>query len=53
MNTLSSKLTALVGALIVNGLIMCAVAYLFEVQSHPHLSLISFAQQLAAHAWVI
>ena len=53
MNTISSKLTAVIAALIVNTLIMGAVAYLFEVQSHPHMSLIAFAQQLAARPWVI
>ena len=50
-NTTSSKLAALAIALIVNGLIMSAVGYLFEIQSHPHLSAISFARQLAAHQW--
>jgi hypothetical protein len=35
MNTLSSKLTALAAALLMNGLIMGAVGYLFEIQSHP------------------
>ena len=52
MNTLSSKLTAFAAALMVNGLVMGAIGYLFEIQSHPHLSVISFARQLAAHQWV-
>jgi hypothetical protein len=53
MNTISSKLTAVVAALLMNCMIMGAVGYLFELQSHPHLSVIFFAQQLAAHSWVI
>jgi hypothetical protein len=52
MHTLSSKLAALVGALIVNGLVMSAVGYLFELQSHPHLSALSFARAVAAHPWL-
>jgi hypothetical protein len=53
MNTLSSKLTAFAAALVMNSLIMGAVGYLFEIQSHPHVSVISFARQLAAHQWFI
>jgi hypothetical protein len=53
MNTLSSKLTALAAALLMNSLIMGAVGYLFEFQSHPHMSVISFARQVAAHQWLI
>jgi hypothetical protein len=53
MNALSSKLTALAAALLMNGLIMGAVGYLFELQSHPHISVISFARQVAAHQWLI
>jgi hypothetical protein len=53
MNTISSKLTALAMALIINTLIMGAVGFLFELQSHPHLSVISFARQLAAHQWFV
>jgi hypothetical protein len=51
MNTLSSKLTALAAALVMNGLIMGAVGYLFEIQSHPHMSVVSFARQVVAHQW--
>jgi hypothetical protein len=40
MNTLSSKLTAFAAALMVNGLVLGAVGYLFEIQSHPHMSMI-------------
>lgn len=51
--TTSSKLTALAAALLMNSLIMGAVGYLFEIQSHPHLSVVSFARQIAAHQWLI
>jgi hypothetical protein len=51
MNTLSTKLTAFAAALMVNGLVMGAVGFLFEIQSHPHLSVVSFARQLATHQW--
>jgi hypothetical protein len=53
MNAISSKLGALATALLMNGLIMSAVGYLFEVQAQPHLSVVSFARQLAAHQWFI
>jgi hypothetical protein len=53
MNTLTSKLTTLGAALLVNSLIMGAVGYLFEIQSHPQMSVISFARQLAAHQWFV
>ena len=53
MNTLSSKLTAFAAALMVNGLVLGALGYLFEIQSHPHMSVISFARQLAAHQWFV
>jgi len=53
MNTLSSKLTAFAAALVMNSLIMGAVGYLFEIQSHPHMSVISFARQIVAHQWLI
>jgi hypothetical protein len=53
MNTISSKLTAFAAALVMNGLIMGAVGYLFEIQSHPHMSVISFARQIVAHQWLI
>ena len=53
MNTLSSKLTAFAAALMVNGLVMGAVGYLFEIQSHPHTSVLSFARQVVAHQWFI
>jgi hypothetical protein len=51
MNTLSTKLTAFAAALMVNGLLMGAVGFLFELQSHPHMSVISFAQRIATHQW--
>ena len=53
MNTLSSKFTAFAAALLMNGLVMGALGYLFEIQSHPHMSVISFARQIAAHQWFI
>lgn len=53
MNAISSKLSAFTAALIMNSLIMGAVGYLFEIQSHPHMSVISFARQVAAHQWLI
>jgi hypothetical protein len=52
MNTLTSKLTAVAAALAMNSLIMGAVGYLFEIQSHPHMSVISFARQIAVHQWL-
>jgi hypothetical protein len=51
VNTLSSKLTALAAAFLMNGLVIGAVGYLFELQSHPHLSVISFARAVATHQW--
>jgi hypothetical protein len=53
MNTLSSKLTAFAAAVLMNGLIMGAVGYLFELQSHPQMSAIAFARQIATHQWLI
>jgi hypothetical protein len=53
MNTLATKLTAFAAALVMNSLIMGAVGFLFEVQSHPDMSLTSFARQLAVHQWFI
>jgi hypothetical protein len=53
VNTLSSKLTALAAALMINGLVMGAMGYLFELQSHPHMSVISFARQIVTHQWLI
>ena len=53
MNTLSTKLTALAATLLMNGLVMGAVGYLFEIQSHPHMSAISFARAVVAHQWMI
>jgi hypothetical protein len=38
MTTLSSKLTALAAAILMNSLIMGAVGFLFEIQSHAHLA---------------
>jgi hypothetical protein len=52
MHALSSNLTALAAALLMNGLVMGAVGYLFELQSHPHMSVISFARQVITHQWL-
>ena len=38
MNTLTSKLTAFAAAIVMNGLLMGAVGFLFELQSHSLLS---------------
>jgi hypothetical protein len=51
MHSFSSKLTTFAAALAMNGFIMGAAGYLFELQSHPHMSVISFAQRIAAHQW--
>ena len=53
MNTLSSKLTAFAAALVMNSLIMGTVGFLFELQSHPHLSIAAFAGRVATHQWLI
>jgi hypothetical protein len=53
MNTLSSKFTALAAAVLMNGMIMSAVGYLFALQSHPHLSAISFAKAVVTQQWLI
>jgi hypothetical protein len=50
--TISSKLAALATALLVNGLIMGGVGYMFEIQSHPHMSVISFARQLVSSSLI-
>ncbi|MEO7205673.1 MAG: hypothetical protein ABI145_02540 [Steroidobacteraceae bacterium] len=51
MNTISSKLTALAAALVMNGLILGAVGYLFEIQAHPQMSVVSIAPQVGTHQW--
>jgi hypothetical protein len=52
MTTLSSKFTALAAALLMNSLIMGAVGYLFEIQSHPHMSVVAFAKAVVTHQWL-
>jgi hypothetical protein len=52
MNTLYTKLTSFAAALLMNGLVMGAVGYLFALQSHPHMSAISFARAVVAHQWL-
>ena len=49
MNTLSSKLTAFAAALLMNGLVMGALGYLFVLQSQPNMSAIGFAKAIVAH----
>jgi hypothetical protein len=53
MNTLSSKLTAFAAALLMNGMIMTAVGYLFALQAHPNLSAITFAKAVVAQQSLI
>ena len=52
MNAISSKLTSLAAALLVNGFVMAGIVYLFALQAHPHLSAISFAREIVAHQWL-
>ena len=52
MTTLSSKFTALAAALLMNSLIMGAVGYLFEIQSHPQMSVVAFAKAVVTHQWL-
>jgi hypothetical protein len=52
MNAITSKLSAVAAALAINGLVLGALGYLFELQSHPHLSVVSSALRLA-HQWLI
>jgi hypothetical protein len=52
MNTISSKLTAFAAAIVMNGIIMTAVGYLFALQSHPDLSALAFAHKAVAHQWL-
>jgi hypothetical protein len=53
MNTLSSKLSAFAAALAMNSLILCAVGYVFALQTQPHLSAVSFAKAVVSHQWLI
>jgi hypothetical protein len=48
MNTLSTKLTAFAAALLMNGLVMGALGYLFVLQSDPNISAIAFAKAIVA-----
>ncbi|HEY2464481.1 MAG TPA: hypothetical protein VGI32_10510 [Steroidobacteraceae bacterium] len=52
MNAITSKLTAGAAALLINGLVLGAVGYLFELQSQPHLSVVSAVLRLATHQWL-
>jgi hypothetical protein len=54
MNTrISSKLAALAIALMMNSLLIGGIAYLFDAQTQQHLSVLTFAKQMAAFQWVI
>ena len=53
MNSLSSKLIAFAAALITNSLIMAAVGFLLDIQSHPHLTVASFARAVVTHHWFV
>jgi len=53
MNTFSVKLSAVAAALLINGLVMGTLGYLFEIQSHPHMSIVSFARHVVTHQWLI
>jgi hypothetical protein len=52
MNTFTTKLTAFAAALVLNGLVMSAVGYLFALQAQPQLSAIAFAHKVVAHQWL-
>lgn len=52
MNTLTSKFSAFAAACLMNGLVMGALGYLFEIQSHPNITVISFAKAVATHQWL-
>jgi hypothetical protein len=49
LNTLSSKLAAFAAALLMNGLIMGALGYLFVLQSAPNISAIAFAKAVVGN----
>ena len=49
MNTLSSKLTAFAAALMMNGLLLGALGYLFALQSHSNISALAFTKAVVAH----
>jgi hypothetical protein len=54
MNTrISSKLAAFAIALMMNSVIIGGVGYLFDAQTHGHLSPISLAKQIATFRWLI
>ena len=49
LNALSTKLTAFAAAVLMNGLVMGALGYLFVLQSAPNMSAIAFATAVVAH----
>jgi hypothetical protein len=52
MNSISSKFTALAAALLITSVTMGTLGYLFEIQSHPELSVIAFARKIVAYQWL-
>jgi hypothetical protein len=52
LNSLSTKLTAFAAALLMNGLVMGALGYLFVLQSDPNLSAVAFAKAVVGHQWL-
>jgi hypothetical protein len=49
LNTLSTKLAAFAAALLMNGLVMGALGYLFVLQSVPTMSAIAYAKAVVGH----
>jgi hypothetical protein len=49
MNTLSTKLSAFAAALLMNGLVMGILGYLFVLRSHPNMSATAFAKAVVVH----
>jgi hypothetical protein len=52
LNIVTSKLAALAAALVMNGLVLGTLGYLFALQSHPNISAIAFAKAVVAHQWL-
>ena len=48
MDTLTTKLAALAGALLTNTLVMGAVAYCFALQSNTYMTAVALAKAVAA-----
>jgi hypothetical protein len=52
LNIVTSKLAAFAAALVMNGLVLGTLGYLFALQSHPNISAIAFAKAVVAHQWL-